>query len=143
MIFHCFSACNLGTSLLHFILFLTLVWLVAVCIYRHSSWETRLVSVLIMYNGRFCPWPYVLLCISILFLKIVCLINFLYDFLVFILNFFYLFFKILKLLMQMCYLLSSARVSLLVYSSWRSQPRCVAYFRTFASLSESLTHFKI
>lgn len=99
LVFHCFSASQLRTSLLHFILFFALIWLIAMCIYRHSSWEARLVSVLIMYNGRFSPWPYVLLSIGILFLKIVRFINFLNDFLVFILNFFYLFFKILKLLM--------------------------------------------
>lgn len=120
-----------------------MVWLIAVCVYGHCSRIAGIVPVFVIDYGRsFAGWN-ILLGVSIFLFEIVSLVNFLYYFLIFILDFLDFFLQVLKLLMQMRYLLSSSRVPLIINSSGRSQISFVAHSLRVTAFSKALTHLKI
>lgn len=142
MIFNPFSTWKLWTSFIHIgSLFITFIRFITTSTNRHSS-IISLIIILKMHNRRSFSSNNIFFCICIFFLKVISHMNLFYNLLVFILDLFDFFLKILKLLMEMCYLLCSSWIFLIIYSSWRRQSSCITWLGDFIPLSKPLIHFK-
>lgn len=141
MVFNNFTIWKLWASFVHIrSLFITLIRFITTTTNRHSS-RISLIIILKVYNRRSFSRNNIFLGICIFFLKIISLMNLLDNFLIFILYLFYFFLEILKLLMEMCYLLCSSWIFLIINTCWRCQSGCIAGFGNLVTLSKPLIHF--
>jgi hypothetical protein len=99
-------------------------------------------TILVINNWRAFSRLDELLRVRIFLFEIVSPMYFLYYLLVLVFYFFNLFLQIFKLLMQVCYLLSSPRVPLVINPSRRGQIGLIANWMKFIAFSKSLAHLK-
>ncbi len=109
---------------------------------RHGPWVALVETILVINNWRAFSRLDELLRVRIFLFEIVSPMYFLYYLLVLVFYFFDLFLQIFKLLMQVCYLLSSPRVPLVINPSRRSQIGLIANWMKFIAFSKSLAHLK-